>query len=136
MKQYQRERLWHSIKYSYINLFLLFAIVFLIVKEDWVLINKYFKISEVRKEARQDELNSQHHYEDSQTKLDNIRTDRGIEGYIRSTYPIVRTGESVITLYNASTSNIGNIEVELSSLDKFKKWLNTIYTNAIMDYNN
>ena len=49
-------------------------------------------------------------------------------------YPVIKSGENVITLYNASTSNILNINIEESKWQKFIIWWNQIYNNAIMDY--
>ncbi len=136
MRQYQQARLWEQVKYSFATIFILAFVIFVIVKEDMQLVQKYFRMAEVRDKAIKDEAISVEANRLSQSKMDLINTDRGTEGYIRAAYPVVKKGEGVVTLYNASTTNVSEIKIEDSWSIKFKNWLNRAYKDAILDYNN
>lgn len=136
MRQYQQARIWEQIKYSFATIFILAFVIFVIVKEDMQLINKYFRMAQVRDKANKDEMISEEANRLSQSKMDLINSDRGIEGYVRAAYPVVKNGEGVVTLYNASTTNVSEIEIADSWSVKFKNWLNSVYKNAILNYNN
>ena len=136
MRQYQQARIWEQVKYSFATIFILAFVIFVIVKEDMQLINKYFRMAQVRDKANKDEMISEESNRLSQSKMDLINSDRGIEGYVRAAYPVVKNGEGVVTLYNASTTNVSEIEIADSWSVKFKNWLKSVYKNAILDYNN
>lgn len=136
MRQYQQQRIWNQIKYSYVSIFLITIVSVIIIKEDLQLLQKYFKIKEVRDKVSLDMDTVQKSNDQATDRLKIINTDRGIEGYIRQAYPVVKSGEEVIALYNASTSNIINIDISPSWYQRSIDWLKQIYDNAIIDYTN
>ncbi len=136
MRQYQQQRIWNQIKYSYVSIFLIALVTIIILKENLQLLQKYFKIKEVRDKVSLDMDKAQTSNEQATNRLKVINTDRGIEGYIRQAYPVVKQGEEVIALYNSSTTNIINVDIEPSWISKAQTWLKQTYDNAIIDYTN
>ena len=134
MRQYQQAKIFNQIMYSYISIFIIFAVSVLIIRENLHLLQKYLRMNEVRDKASLNLEKSIDTNTKANNKLQLINSDRGVEGYIRQAYPVIKSGENVITLYNASTSNILNINIEESKWQKFIIWWNQIYNNAIMDY--
>ena len=136
MRQYQQARIWNQIKYSFASIIFITIVIILIIRQDLQLLNKYFKMSSVRDKALENEARSESNNKKSEIKFNMINTDRGVEGYIRQAYPVVKNGEGVITLYNSTNSNVSNVDIEPSSFEKFKNWLSETYNNAIIDYTN
>ena len=136
MRQYQQQRIWNQIKYSYVTIFVISVISLIVLKEDFGLLQKYFKIKEVRDKVNANMNIVQKSNDQATDRLKIINTDRGIEGYIRQAYPVVKNGEEVVALYNASTSNVINIDITPSWYDRSVHWLKQIYLDAIIDYTN
>ncbi len=136
MKQYQQGRVWNQIKYSFASIFLISILTIMLIKENLSLLDKYLRIKEVRDKAQKDLVEVDSKYEISTEKLKTISTVRGVDGYIRQAYPVVKNGEEVITLYNSSTTNIINVNISPSIWDRFYIWLKEAYDNAIIDYTN
>ncbi len=134
MRQYQQARIWNQIKYSYVSIVILFVIIVLIIRENLFLLQKYLRMSEVRDKAVYDLVRTDSINKKAENKLELIQSDRGVEEYVRAAYPVTKAGESVITLYNATTSNVMDIEISESMWQKIILWWNEIYNNAIMDY--
>ncbi len=136
MRQYQQERLWNKIKYSFASIILISILTIILIKENLGLLNKYLRMREVRNKVELDLSEANQNSDKANNKLKIISTQRGLDGYIRQAYPVVKDGEGVITLYNSSTTNIINVEIEPSLWEKVSIWLKQIYDNAIIDYTN
>lgn len=136
MRQYQQERLWNKIKYSFASIILISILTIILIKENLGLLNKYLRMREVRNKVELDLSEANQNSDKANNKLKIISTQRGLDGYIRQAYPVVKDGEGVITLYNSSTTNIINVDIEPSLWEKVSIWLKQIYDNAIIDYTN
>ena len=136
MRQYQQERLWNKIKYSFASIILISILTIILIKENLGLLNKYLRMREVRNKVELDLSEANQNSDKANNKLKIISTERGLDGYIRQAYPVVKDGEGVITLYNSSTTNIINVDIEPSLWEKVSIWLKQIYDNAIIDYTN
>ena len=136
MRQYQQVKIWNQIKYSYMTIIIIFVITFLIIRENLFLLQKYLRMNEVRDKVEYDMIKTKSINKKAENKLDLIQSDRGVEEYVRSAYPVTKVGESVITLYNATSSNTIDIEMPKSVWQKISIWWNEIYNNAIIDYTN
>lgn len=136
MRQYQQERLWNQIKYSFACIILISIVTIILIKENLNLLDKYLRIREVRDRTERDLNEVTANNLKAINKLRIISTERGIDGYIRQAYPVVKDGEGVITLYNSSTTNIINVAIEPSIWEKFISWLKQTYYDAIIDYTN
>lgn len=136
MRQYQQVKIWNQIKYSYMSIIIIFVITFLIIRENLFLLQKYLRMNEVRDKVEYDMIKTKSINKKAENKLDLIQSDRGVEEYVRLAYPVTKVGESVITLYNATSSNTIDIEMPKSVWQKISIWWNEIYNNAIIDYTN
>ncbi len=136
MRQYQQGRVWNQIKYSFASILLISIVTVLLIKGNLNLLDKYLRMREVRNKVAKDLQEVDTKSKISAEKLRIISTERGVEGYIRQAYPVVKDGEEVITLYNSSTTNIINVEIEPSIWRRFSIWLKEIYYDAIIDYTN
>ena len=134
MKQYQQARIWNQIKYSYVTNIFIFIIIVLVIKENLFLLQKYLRMSDVRDKAIYEMSKTDLVNQKAKTKLDLINSDRGLEEYIRQAYPVTKSGESVITLYNATSSNVIKVDMADSAWQKLSDWWYRIYNNAIIDY--
>ena len=134
MRQYQQERLWNKIKYSFASIILISILTIILIKENLGLLNKYLRMREVRNKVELDLSEANQNSDKANNKLKIISTERGLDGYIRQAYPVVKDGEGVITLYNSSTTNIINVDIEPNMWQRFSSWLKQVYNNAIIDY--
>ncbi len=136
MRQYQQERLWNKIKYSFASIILISILTIILIKENLGLLDKYLRMREVRNKVELDLNEANQNSDKANNKLKIISTQRGLDGYIRQAYPVVKDGEGVITLYNSSTTNIINVDIEPNMWQRFSSWLKQVYNNAIIDYTN
>ena len=63
----------------------------------------------------------------AKANVDLISSNRGIEGYIRQTYPVVKDGEKVIVLFDSKSSAVEPVELPPTQMDKLKTWWDSLY---------
>lgn len=71
----------------------------------------------------------------AKANLDLISSNRGIEGYIRETYPVVKEGEKVIVLFDSKQSAVEPVELPPTRAEVLKTWLHSLYSKVKIESN-
>ena len=109
----------------------IYLLVFvLIMREVVALWPKLFKTKDIYNEAYIDYKSQESKTKASKLSLDLISSDRGIEGYIRETYPVVKDNEKVIVLFDSKEKLTEPLELPPTTLEKIIEWWNKLYNNV------
>ncbi|MGI9118065.1 MAG: septum formation initiator family protein [Minisyncoccia bacterium] len=108
--------------YFYIKpvLFILLALFILLSLSLYNVYGKYRQVKQKRDIAKQAVLKSKIDEATMMAKVESLKTQQGIENYLRSQYPVAKPGEQVILI----TDSEHNIDIEnkpnVSFIDKLK----------------
>lgn len=58
----------------------------------------------------------------SEEKNNQIATPRGLEAYIRTTFPVVKQDEGVIVIYDENTSPVSSVREDLTLWERLAVW--------------
>jgi cell division protein FtsB len=122
MREFQQRHTLKKLLYSRFALVLLGLICILMLRSIVELYGKYQKIADLKNQAQKEESTLQDKVTKAQAKDDALHTERGIEDYVRRTYPMVKEGEGVIVVYDASTSPVVEVRKDISLSERITLW--------------
>ena len=89
---------------------------------------KYSKVSDLKAQISKERQLLQEKLVRSQEKNDALHTDRGVEEYVRRTYPVVKEGEGVIVVYEASSSPVVPVRKDAPITERIKLFFETLFS--------
>ena len=104
MKKYQNKFLWRNIFYSNFTIIAIFILIGFVLNGFINLYSKYQLTKEDLNYVRKEEAEYKKKLSAAQDKLNNINTEEGKDKYIRSTYPVKKSGEELVVVYDTASS--------------------------------
>lgn len=129
MKEYQQRHTLKKLLYSKLAILILGIICLLMLRSVVELYGKYSKVADLKAESAKERATMQEKLDRSQEKNDALHTDRGVEDYVRRTYPVVKQGEGVIVVYEASTSPVVPVRKDISTFEQVRMFFATLFTS-------
>lgn len=114
MKEYQQKHIVRTLLYSRVTMVVLFLLIILLLRSIVDLNNKRIEVSRLREESQAEKADLQEKLIKSTEKEEAIKTDRGLESYVRTTYPVVKNGEGVIVIYDADQSPVTSVREDMT----------------------
>ncbi|MEI6810480.1 MAG: hypothetical protein WCK60_00315 [Candidatus Nomurabacteria bacterium] len=114
MKEYQQKYILRTVIYSRVTMVILFIVLILFIRTIVELNDKRISASNLREESSIDRKDLEGKVTKATEKEDSIKTDRGFETYVRTTYPIVGNGEGVVVIYDVPTSPVTPVREDMT----------------------
>lgn len=93
------------------------------------LYGKYKKVADLKAQSAKERSAMEEKLMRAQEKNDALHTERGIEDYVRRTYPVVKQGEGVIVVYEASTSPVVPVRKDVGIIEQVRMFFGTLFSN-------
>ncbi|MCX6756972.1 MAG: hypothetical protein NTW35_02360 [Candidatus Nomurabacteria bacterium] len=114
MKEYQQKYIVRTILYSRVTMVILFILLILFIRTIVELNDKRINASKLREESSAERNDLEEKVAKAKNKEESIKTERGFETYVRTTYPVVSEGEGVIVIYDAPTSLVTPVREDMT----------------------
>lgn len=114
MKEYQQKYIVRTILYSRVTMVILFILLILFIRTIVELNDKRINASNLREESVTLRKDLEGKVAKATEKVETIKTERGFETYVRTTYPVVGEGEGVIVIYDAPTSLVTPVREDMT----------------------
>ena len=111
-----------TLVYSRITLVVLFLFIVLLLRSIIELNGKRAEVAKLRDESIQEREELQKKVEKARNQVDGINTERGLEAYVRTTYPVVKKGEGVIVIYDDEKVPVSDVREDVSFFEKVSIW--------------
>ena len=100
MKEYQQKHIIRTLVYSRTMIVILFIFCLLLLRSLMELNNKRIETAKLKNDSALERSDLENKLAKSEEKNNEISSSRGLENYIRTTYPVVKDGEGVIVVYD------------------------------------
>ena len=114
MKEYQQKYILRTVLYSRVTMVILFILLILFIRTIVELNDKRLNASNLREESSTERKDLEGKVTKAAEKEESIRTERGFENYVRTTYPVVSEGEGVIVIYDAPNSLVTPVREDMT----------------------
>lgn len=122
MKEYQQRHMIRTLVYSRVTMVVLFLLIVLLARSVVELNNKRITTARLQAESAADRKELEEKVRKAEVKSTSIKTERGMEAYIRSTYPVVQEGEGVIVVYDTSVSPVTPVREDMTFWESLLIW--------------
>lgn len=134
MREFQHRNIIRTALYSKASMILLAVLCLLLLRSIIELNDKRLKVEKEREKAYQEKSVLEDKLAKSETRLNFVETPKGREDYIRTTYPVVKAGEGVIVVYNATDSPVAEVKKDQGRWYDFMFLLN-VYLDKVFNRN-
>ena len=127
MREYQQRQIWRKLFYSRFFIVILFLVFILLLRSVMDLNDSRIKVNIARNESSLKLNTAQEKLSKSKEKYNAILTERGVEDYVRKTFPVVKDGEGMIVVYDASTSPVVPVKREERFFVNIFFWFKSLF---------
>ncbi len=127
MREYQQKHLVRTIIYSKVTLVILFLLIVLLLRSIMELNDKRIDANKLRDDSIKEREELQRKVDKAEKDTDAISTERGLERYVRTTYPVVKKGEGVIVIYDDNKVPVSAVREKVNLLEKLTIWWNEFF---------
>jgi hypothetical protein len=85
--------------------------------------DKRLEVVKLRDEAAKEKSSLEDKVTLAKAESDAIGTQRGFEGYVRSTYPVVKEGEGVIVIYDEGKNPVSEVRSTMNVWERLLVWI-------------
>lgn len=122
MREYQHKYIIRTLLYSPITIIALFLVIVLMVRSIVELNDKRLMVTAQKEEAKAKQADMERKLAKAEEKSTEIMTERGLEAYMRTTYPVVKEGEGVIVVYDSAGSVVTPVRENLTVWERLTIW--------------
>ena len=122
MREYQHKYIIRTLLYSPITIIALFLVIVLMVRSIVELNDKRLMVTAQKEEAKAKQADMERKLAKAEEKSSDITTERGLEAYMRTTYPVVKEGEGVIVVYDSAGSVVTPVRENLTVWERLTIW--------------
>lgn len=121
MSEFRKKRKTRRLIYSKVSLLIAFAILVFMSLSTFNIYKKYRESYENKKSAKQELENLEQRNRELSSRIERLRTERGLEEEIRKKFNVAKEGEGVVVIVpKFSTSSNENAKGEETLLDKLR----------------
>lgn len=118
MREYQQKHMIRTLLYSRAAIIILFILIILLLRSIMELNDKRLDVVKNRNEALAERQILEEKVKASEKQNSDIETARGLESYVRTTYPVVKEGEGVIVIYDEEKSPVSKVREDMNVWEK------------------
>lgn len=122
MREYQQKHMIRTLVYSRVTLVVLFLLIVLLLRSIMELNNKRIEVTKLRNDSAKERDELQKKVDRASKQTEAIGTERGFESYIRTTYPVVKSGEGVIVIYDDDKVPVSPVRNEMTVWERLSIW--------------
>lgn len=128
MREYQQKHMIRTLVYSRVTLVVLFLLIVLLLRSIMELNSKRIDVAKLRNDSLEEREELQKKVDKAQKETDFISTQRGLEAYIRTTYPVVKNGEGVIVIYDDDKVPVSTVRNKMTFWEHVTIWWNNFFS--------
>ena len=129
MREYQQKHMFRTLVYSRVTLVILFLLIVLLLRSIVELNTKRIDVAKLHDDSTYEREELQKKVTTAQAQTDLINTKRGLEAYIRTTYPVVKKGEGVIVIYDDNKVPVSTVRKDMTIWEHITIWWNNFFSN-------
>ena len=114
MREYQYKYIIRTLLYSPVTIVILFLVIILLLRSIMALNNKRIAVDKLRDDATAKQEETAQELNKATSELSFIKTSRGFEEYVRTTYPVAKPGEGVIVVYDEPDSPVTSVREQMT----------------------
>lgn len=114
MREYQQKHMIRTLLYSRVTIVILFILIILLLRSIMELNDKRLEVAKDRNDARAERQVLEDKVKVAEKQNSEIETARGLESYVRTTYPVVKEGEGVIVIYDEAKSPVSEVREDMN----------------------
>lgn len=114
MREYQQKYIVRTLLYSRVTIVVLFLLCILLLRSIVELNEKRIAVEKLREETAVERQDLEQKVAKAEEKNALIATDRGLESYVRTTFPVVKEGEGVIVIYDEGKSPVSDVRADMT----------------------
>ena len=114
MKEYQQKHMIRTLLYSRVTIVILFVLIILLLRSIMELNDKRIEVAKLRDESLVARETIAEKVTKAEKQTAEIATSRGLESYVRTTYPVVKEGEGVIVIYDENKSPVSEVREDMN----------------------
>lgn len=122
MREYQQKHFIRTLVYSRVTLVVLFLLIILLLRSIVELNGKRMEVSKLRDDSVKEREELQRKVDIAEKQTSSIGTEKGLESYIRTTYPVVKKGEGVIVIYDDDKVPVSPVREQITLLERVSIW--------------
>ncbi len=115
--------------YSRVTLVVLFLLIVLLLRSIVELNTKQVEVSKLHEDSVKEREELQRKVDIARKQTEDISTQRGLEAYIRTTYPVVKKGEGVIVIYDDNKVPVSAVRDRVSPWERLNIWWKDFFTD-------
>ncbi len=129
MREYQQKHMIRTLIYSRVTLVVLFLLIVLLLRSIVELNTKQVEVSKLHEDSVKEREELQRKVDIARKQTEDISTQRGLEAYIRTTYPVVKKGEGVIVIYDDNKVPVSAVRDRVSPWERLNIWWKDFFTD-------
>ena len=128
MREYQQKHIVKTLLYSKVTMVILFLLIILLLRSIVELNEKRLEVNVERNETKRERLDLEAKVEATRKQNEFIKTERGFEEYVRTTYPVVKEGEGVIVIYDDAKESVSDVREKMTAWEKITVFWNSLFS--------
>lgn len=130
MREYQQKHLIRTILYSRVTIVVLFLLSILLLRSIMELNEKRLGVEKLRNESEIERADLEAKVARAEEKNAAIKTERGFETYVRTTYPVVKDDEGVIVIYDGDKSPVAEVRADMTIWERMKVFFQGLFAKS------
>ncbi len=126
MREFQHRHAVRTLLYSKVTMVILFLIVILMLRSIMELNDKRLSVQKIRNETDTKKNELQDKVNSLEVRNQKIKTEKGIDEYIRTTQPVVKEGEGVIVIYDSKGEVVIPARSDMNVWERLIIWFNRL----------
>jgi hypothetical protein len=127
MREYQQKHVVRTLLYSRVTVVALFLLIILLLRSIMELNDKRLEVNVERDETKNERMDLESKVEKIRKQNEFIKTERGFEEYVRTTYPVVKKDEGVIVIYDDETKSVSEVREKMTAWEKISVYWNSLF---------
>jgi cell division protein FtsB len=127
MREFQQKHIVRTLFYSKATMLVLFLLIILLIRSVVELNAKRVEVNEKKEEVVKERKELEKKVGDAEKQVEFIKSDRGFEAYVRTTYPVVKEGEGVIVIYDDNKNPVTKVRTEITTREKINLWWKKVF---------
>lgn len=127
MREYQQKYMIRTLLYSRVTIVVLFLLSVLLLRSIVELNDKRIAVEKLRKESALERQELEAKVAKAEEKNALIATERGLENYVRTTFPVVKEGEGVIVIYDQEKSPVADVRSEMTVWEQLQVFFRDLF---------
>jgi cell division protein FtsB len=127
MREFQQKHIVRTLFYSKATMLVLFLLIILLIRSVVELNAKRVEVNEKKEEVVKERKELEKKVGDAEKQVEFIKSDRGFEAYVRTTYPVVKEGEGVIVIYDDNKNPVTKVRTEITMREKINLWWKKVF---------